>query len=137
MEDLVEARRSLGPAIGERGFTEYVRAKYGKVSQDVVRDFIRGQEPAQVFATPVEADGKQATTGKKDSWMLDLIDLPQGDPVYKKIMIAQNVYTSYLLAEPRENTKSEQAAVAFQALIDRSPPKAGSAEGDYNGWFEY
>jgi hypothetical protein len=125
VEDLVTARRSLGPVIGERGFAEYVRATYGKVSQEAVRDFIRGQEPAQVFAAPVAADGKQATTGKKDSWLLDLISLPQGDPTHKYIMIAQNVYTSYLLAEPLESTKAVETAAAFQALVDRSPPKQG------------
>jgi hypothetical protein len=124
-EDLVAARRSLGPVIGERGFTEYVRATHGQVSQEVVRDFIRGQEPAQVFAAPAAADGKQATTGKKDSWLVDLISLPQGDPIHKYIMIAQNVYTSYLLAEPLESTKAVDTAAAFQTLVDRSPPKQG------------
>ena len=118
--DLAAARRELGSAVGQQPFTDYVRANYGRVSLTNVREFLRGQEPSQVFAPPPRSDGKQATTGHTDDWHLDLISLPRSDAEFKYTMVAQNVY---VFAEPLKSTATagpEGTGAIFERLLARA-----------------
>ena len=96
--NLAEARRTLGDAVGLKPFKDYVRRTYGEIDDGVLREFLRGGENTQLFSPPPRSEGMMATTGHKDSWYLDLIELRKGDPKYKFIMTAQNAYTGYLFA---------------------------------------
>ena len=100
IDDLQQARKELGPAVGQKAFKDYVQRRYGKVPDSVVRDFLRQEPINQVFAAPPKSEGRVVGTGRQDYWHLDLMSLPKGDPEFKYIMIAQNVYTGYILRTP-------------------------------------
>ena len=102
--NLAAARKELGEAVGLKPFKDYVRRTYGRIDDDVLREFLRDKESNQLFGPPPRSEGKMATLGHKDSWYLDLMSMPKGDPVYKYIMTAQDVYTGYLYALPLVST---------------------------------
>ena len=52
IDDLQQARKELGPAVGQRAFKDYVQRQYGKVPDSVLRDFLRKEPINQVFAAP-------------------------------------------------------------------------------------
>ena len=79
-EDLQQARKELGPAVGQRAFIDYVKRQYGQVQESTARDFLRTQPINQVFAAPPKSEGRVVTTGRQDDWHLDLMSLPKGDP---------------------------------------------------------
>ena len=143
VEELQQARKELGGTIGVRPFKDYVQRKYGKVEESTVREFLRGEPISQVFGAPLKPEGKVATTGQTDDWQLDLMSLPEGDPEYKYIMIAQNVYTGYIFAYPLVNTTTTGeggTAEVFQRMLDDSvrvgqgPPKAVATDGSNAEW---
>ena len=99
IDDLQQARKELGPAVGQRAFKDYVVRNYGRVQDSTLRDFLRKEPVNQVFAAPPKSEGRVVTTGRQNDWHLDLMALPKGDPEYKYIMIAQNrLYWLYLCA---------------------------------------
>ena len=53
IDDLQQARKELGPAVGQRAFKDYVQRQYGKVPDSVLRDFLRKEPINQVFAAPL------------------------------------------------------------------------------------
>ena len=121
--DLAEAREKLGDAVGLKPFKDYVRREYGEIDEVVLREFLRGGESAQVLGPPPRSDGKMATLGAKDSWYLDLLSLPKGDPYYKYIMTAQNAYSGFLYALPLKSTTpsgDEGTGAVFEAML-KSP----------------
>ena len=61
--DLAAARRDVGSAVGERPSTEYVRENYGRVRQEAVREFLRGQESSHIFCRAAQIRG-QACDGR-------------------------------------------------------------------------
>ena len=72
-ENLVEARRVLGDAVGLREFKDYVRAEYGEIADRHLREFQRRNVNSQLFGPPPASEGKMATLGPKDHWYLDLM----------------------------------------------------------------
>ena len=68
--DLAAARRELGPAVGLRPFVDFVRREYGSVDDATAREFLRGSDAMQVFSAPPKAEGRAATTGRTDDWLL-------------------------------------------------------------------
>ena len=138
-----EARRTLGDAVGIKPFKDYVRRTYGEIDDAVLREFLRGGENTQLFGPPPRSEGKMATTGHKDSWYLDLIELRKGDPRYKFIMTAQNAYTGYLFARPMPTTAAQGAegsAAVFTEMLKESaqngqgPPKTVTTDGSLAEW---
>ena len=141
--NLAEARRTLGDAVGIKPFKDYVRRTYGEIDDAVLREFLRGGENTQLFGPPPRSDGKMATTGHKDSWYLDLIELRKGDPKYKFIMTAQNAYTGYLFARPMPTTAAqgpEGSAAVFTEMLKESvkngqgPPVTVTTDGSLAEW---
>ena len=137
-EDLQQARKELGPAVGQRAFIDYVKRQYGQVQESTARDFLRTQPINQVFAAPPKSEGRVVTTGRQDDWHLDLMSLPKGDPEYKYIMIAQNVYTGYIFARPLVDTTTTGeggTAAVFDRMLEESarvgqgPPRAVTTDG--------
>ena len=121
--DLAEAREKLGDAVGLKPFKDYVRREYGEIDEVVLREFLRGGESAQVFGPPPRSDGKMATLGPKDSWYLDLLSMPKGDPYYKYIMTAQNAYSGFLYALPLKSTTpsgDEGTGAVFEEMLEES-----------------
>ena len=136
--DLAEARRTLGDAVGMKPFKDYVRRTYGEIDDAVLREFLRGNVNTQLFGPPPRSEGKMATTGHKDSWYLDLIELRKGDPRYKFIMTAQNAYTGWLFALPMPSTAAQGAegsAAVFAEMLKESaqngqgPPETVTTDG--------
>ena len=142
-EDLQQARKELGPAVGQRAFIDYVKRHYGQVQESTARDFLRTQPINQVFAAPPKSEGRVVTTGRLDDWHLDLMSLPKGDPEYKYIMIAQNVYTGYIFARPLVNTTTTgeggtaavfDSMLADSARVGQGPPQAVTTDGSNAEW---
>ena len=141
--NLAEARRTLGDAVGIKPFKDYVRRTYGEIDDAVLREFLRGGENTQLFGPPPRSEGKMATTGHKDSWYLDLMELRKGDPKYKFIMTAQNAYTGYLFARPMPTTAAqgpEGSAAVFTEMLKESvkngqgPPVTVTTDGSLAEW---
>ena len=131
-EQLAQARRDLGSAVGLRPFKDYVRRTYGEIDDSSLRFFQRRDENTQLFGPPPRSEGKAVSLGPLDSWYVDLISLPKGDPVYKYIMTAQNAYTGYLYALPMKSTTpsgQNGSAAVFAKMLRQSardgqgPPK--------------
>ena len=125
--NLAAARKKLGDAVGLKPFKDYVQQEYGEVDEGVLRELMRRDESAQVFGPPPRSEGKMATLGAKDSWYLDLISLPKGDPNYKYIMTAQNVYSGFLYALPLKSTTPSGGGgtgAVFERMLSK-PGKTG------------
>ena len=69
--------------------------------------------------------------------------MPKGDPKYKHIITAQNVYTGYLFAAPMPGTAAqgpEGSAARFRQFVDASaangqgPPKTITTDGSLAEW---
>ena len=103
-EQLAQARRDIGDAVGLQPFKDYVRRTYGEVDEATLRAFLRKGEDTQLFGPPPLSEGKAVALSHKDSWYVDLISLPKGDPEYNHIITVQNAYTGYLYAEPLVST---------------------------------
>ena len=141
--ELQQARQELGPAVGQRAFIDYVRRHYGFVQDSAARDFLRGEAVNQVFAQPPKSEGRVVTTGRTDDWHLDLMTIPKGDPAYKHVMVAQNVYTGYIWAQPLASTATtgeNGTAATFERMLDDSarvgqgPPSAVTTDGSLAEW---
>ena len=138
VENLVEARRVLGDAVGLKAFKDYVRAEYGEIADRHLREFQRKNVNSQLFGPPPASEGKMATTGHKDSWYVDLIELRKGDPAYRHIMTVQNAYTGFLYARPLKSTTPSGpngTAAAFRDILEQSardgqgPPQTITTDG--------
>jgi hypothetical protein len=143
VENLVEARRVLGDAVGLREFKDYVRAEYGEIADRHLREFQRKNVNSQLFGPPPASEGKMATLGPKDHWYLDLMSMPTGDKTYKHILTAQNVYSGYLYAAPLKSTTPSGptgSAAVFEEILNQSardgqgPPKTITTDGSTVEW---
>ncbi len=56
--DLAAARNVLGAHVGLRPFKDFFQRTDGRVADDVLRDFLRGEEPLQICASPPRSEGK-------------------------------------------------------------------------------
>ena len=142
-DDLQQARKEVGPAVGQKAFQDYVVRNYGRVQDSTLRDFLRKEPINQVFAQQPKSEGRVVTTGRQNDWHLDLMALPKGDPEYKYIMIAQNVYTGYIFARPMVDTKTTGeggTAAVFDRMLEESarvgqgPPQAVTTDGSNAEW---
>ena len=113
---------------------------YGTVTDARLREFLRGEEPLQVFAPPPRSEGKVATTGPKVDWHVDIMTIPKGDSAYKHILMAQNVYTGYIFVAPLASTAAAGVAAALGRFLTRSessdqgPLKAITTDGATTEW---
>ena len=139
----MEARKVLGSSVGLKRLKDYVKATYGEIDDDDMREFQRGNVNSQLFGPPPASEGKMATLGPKDSWYLDLMSMPRGDKTYKHIMTAQNVYSGFLYALPLKTTTPsgpDGSAAVFRQMLDQSvadgqgPPKTVTTDGSTTEW---
>ena len=80
------------------------------------------------MSSPRQPARKQATTGTRNDWHLDLTSLPRGDPEYRSITIAQSVYTGHPFAVPPRSTKTrgeEDTGKGFRDLVASAPAGQG------------
>ena len=84
-----------------------------------------------------------ATLGPTDSWYLDLISMPKGDPNYKYIMTAQNAYSGFLYALPLKSTTPSGdggTGAVFERMLKQAgedgqgPPKTVTTDGSKVEW---
>ena len=68
IDDLQQARKELGPAVGQRAFKDYVVRNYGRVQDSTLRDFLRKEPINQVFAQQPKSEGRVVTTGRQNDW---------------------------------------------------------------------
>jgi len=129
-------------------FKRVVQERYGTVPDHVARELLRRSDFKQLFALGADAreEGKVATTGPKDHWMVDIVSLknrtPTNDP-NKYLMLAQNVYSGYLLAEPMSvprATGPDGTAALFRKMLadaraaNEGPPKSITTDDSKAEW---
>ena len=140
---MAQARRDIGDAVGLQPFKDYVRRTYGEVDEATVRAFLRKGEDTQLIGPPPRSEGKAVALSHKDSWYVDLLSLPKGDPDYKLIMTVQNAYTGYLYAQPLVSTSpsgENGTAAIFERMLEQSrldgqgPPQTITTDGSNVEW---
>ena len=110
--------------IGRPGATKLaaaMRQRGCKVSQQRIKNFVRGQPTAQVFQSRPPSKGKVTAAPKNSRWQADTINFSARDAEinkdYRYALVVVDVWSRMVMAEPTKDLRAPSVLAAWRALL--------------------
>ena len=128
---------------GATKFRQAVLRAGRRITLKAAQEFIQKREESQVFRAPTRSEGVLTATQRNITWQVDLIDFTSKDKTkndgYEYILLAIDVFSRFLYAEPLKKKAPADAAAGFTAILRRASggPKEVALDdgGEFQGAF--